>query len=121
MVSTDRPKANATPRRPIPTSGKAAAMTALPQPAKVSQKVPMPSATHLCRLVGLRRSMESSLDSSTNLRATSHRDGLEGSARWTYYRLTTVPRARPPGVLHEHPFPTVEGDIKAQVRTWVAQ
>ena len=36
-----------TPSRPMPTSGKLAAITALPQPPKVSQKVPMPSATHL--------------------------------------------------------------------------
>ena len=41
MVSTVSPKASDTPRRPMPTSGNAAAMTALPQPAKVSQKVPM--------------------------------------------------------------------------------
>src|SRR5687767_6195374 len=42
MVSTVRPKASETPKRPMPTWGKAAAMTALPQPAKVSQNVPSP-------------------------------------------------------------------------------
>src|SRR6478672_8842576 len=47
MVTTVRPKAAETPSRPIPTCGKPAAMTALPQPAKVSQKVPMASARHL--------------------------------------------------------------------------
>ena len=30
----------------MPTSGKPAAITALPHPANVSQKVPMPSAAH---------------------------------------------------------------------------
>src|SRR5688572_21323841 len=49
MVSTLRPKASETPRRPMPTSGKPAAMTALPHPAKVSQKVPIASAEHLRR------------------------------------------------------------------------
>src|SRR3954454_3415516 len=44
MVMTVRPKASETPRRPIPTPGKAAARTALPHPPKTSQKVPMNSA-----------------------------------------------------------------------------
>src|SRR5580765_3885405 len=44
MVSTVRPKANATPRNPIPRLGKAAASTALPQPPRTNQKVPMNSA-----------------------------------------------------------------------------
>src|SRR6478735_11717077 len=47
MVTTVRPKAAETPSRPIPTCGNPAAMTALPQPAKVSQKVPIASALHL--------------------------------------------------------------------------
>src|ERR1700733_294593 len=44
MVSTVRPKANETPSRPIPTLGKPAARTALPQPPKTSQNVPKSSA-----------------------------------------------------------------------------
>ena len=32
----------------MPTSGKPAASTALPQPAKVSQKVPIASAAYFC-------------------------------------------------------------------------
>src|SRR5690606_10454867 len=44
MVSTVRPKASATPAKPIPNSGKPAASTALPQPPRTSQKVPMSSA-----------------------------------------------------------------------------
>src|SRR5271156_4883910 len=44
MVSTVRPKARATPTKPIPRLGKAAARTALPQPPKTSQKVPKNSA-----------------------------------------------------------------------------
>ena len=44
MVSTVRPNASDTPTKPIPSCGKAAASTALPQPAKVSQKVPKNSA-----------------------------------------------------------------------------
>src|SRR4030095_12682984 len=47
MVRTLRPKARDTPRRPIPTLGNAAASTALPQPPRTSQKVPMNSATVL--------------------------------------------------------------------------
>ena len=37
---TVRPKAKATPSRPMPTLGKAAARTALPQPPRTSQNVP---------------------------------------------------------------------------------
>src|SRR3954470_23556927 len=37
----------------MPTWGKAAAITALPQPAKVSQKVPIPSARYLRRSMGV--------------------------------------------------------------------
>src|SRR5262245_48654450 len=44
MVSTVKPKASATPCNPIPTLGNAADRTALPQPPKTSQKVPMNSA-----------------------------------------------------------------------------
>src|SRR5215475_15477246 len=40
MVSTVSPKANETPRSPIPRAGNAAASTALPQPPRTSQKVP---------------------------------------------------------------------------------
>ena len=48
-----RPKASETPSSPMPTSGKAAAMTALPQPAKVSQNVPMASAASLRMSIAL--------------------------------------------------------------------
>src|SRR4051812_32386748 len=44
MVSTVNPKAKATPMKPMPRAGKAAASTALPQPPNTSQKVPMNSA-----------------------------------------------------------------------------
>src|SRR5262245_33308715 len=46
MVTTLSPNAKDTPTRPIPTSGKPAAMTALPHPAKVSQNVPIASAVY---------------------------------------------------------------------------
>src|SRR5206468_34261 len=46
MVTTLNPNASETPTRPIPTCGKAAAITALPHPAKVSQKVPIASAAY---------------------------------------------------------------------------
>ena len=46
MVNTVRPKANDTPNRPIPTSGKAEARTALPQPPNTNQKVPINSAAY---------------------------------------------------------------------------
>src|SRR6185312_5999745 len=44
MVSTLSPKAKATPRKPIPKPGNAAAQTALPHPQNTNQKVPMNSA-----------------------------------------------------------------------------
>src|SRR3954451_8394992 len=46
MASTVKPKAKETPRSPIPTSGKPAVITAEPQPPKVSQNVPIASATY---------------------------------------------------------------------------
>src|SRR5437868_3548692 len=46
IVTTLRPNANETPKSPIPTCGKAAARTALPQPANVSQNVPIASAVY---------------------------------------------------------------------------
>ena len=47
IVSTVKPKANATPNKPIPTSGNAAANTAEPQPPSTSQNVPNTSAKYL--------------------------------------------------------------------------
>ena len=44
IVSKVRPKAKATPRKPIPKFGNAAANTALPQPPKTNQNVPKNSA-----------------------------------------------------------------------------
>src|SRR5579875_2960618 len=44
MVSSVRPNAKATPRNPIPSSGKAAEIKAAPHPPKTSQKVPRNSA-----------------------------------------------------------------------------
>src|SRR5271170_6741245 len=44
MVRTVRPKAKATPRKPIPRVGKPADSTAAPHPPKTSQKVPKNSA-----------------------------------------------------------------------------
>ncbi|MNP80659.1 hypothetical protein D3C76_1788210 [compost metagenome] len=50
-MSTVKPKARATPAKPIPSSGKAAANTALPQPPKTSQNVPRNSAKYLFILI----------------------------------------------------------------------
>jgi hypothetical protein len=47
IVNTVRPKANETPSNPMPTSGNAAAITALPQPPSTNQKVPINSAAYL--------------------------------------------------------------------------
>jgi len=44
IIKSVNPKAKETPRRPIPTPGKPAANTALPQPPKTNQNVPMNSA-----------------------------------------------------------------------------
>ena len=49
MVTTLRPKVKATPSSPMPTCGKAAAMTALPQPIKVNQNVPINSAAYFLK------------------------------------------------------------------------
>jgi len=46
IVSTVKPNARETPSRPIPTSGKLAAITALPHPPKTSQNVPINSAPY---------------------------------------------------------------------------
>src|SRR5688572_13951914 len=48
IVRTVNPNANETPSRPIPTSGTAAASTALPHPPNTSQNVPMNSAVARC-------------------------------------------------------------------------
>src|SRR3546814_4594474 len=48
MVTTVKPKARATPAKPMPGSGTAAASTALPQPPRTSQKVPTNSAVRRC-------------------------------------------------------------------------
>jgi hypothetical protein len=45
MVTTVNPNAIATPTNPIPSSGYAAASTALPHPPSTSQSVPINSAT----------------------------------------------------------------------------
>src|SRR6185295_507489 len=47
IVNTVRPNARETPVRPIPTSGKVAASTALPHPPNTSQSVPKNSAISL--------------------------------------------------------------------------
>jgi hypothetical protein len=44
IVNKVKPNAKETPTSPMPTSGNLAAKTALPQPPKTSQKVPMSSA-----------------------------------------------------------------------------
>src|SRR5688572_27677651 len=46
-VTTVSPKASDTPSNPMPTSGNAAASTALPHPPRTSQNVPMNSADSL--------------------------------------------------------------------------
>src|SRR6185437_9042788 len=48
MVTTLKPKVRATPTKPMPSCGNPAAITALPHPAKVSQNVPIASATYFC-------------------------------------------------------------------------
>ena len=45
IVSTVNPNARATPTKPIPRFGNAAASTALPHPPRTNQNVPMNSAT----------------------------------------------------------------------------
>jgi hypothetical protein len=54
----------------------------------------------------------------TGMRRTIPRADGHPSARADH---CTVPRARPPGVLQEHPIPTGAELVRAQVRTGVAQ
>src|SRR5690242_8886899 len=56
-VRTVRPNAKATPRNPMPSEtpsdvANLAAKTALPQPPRTNQKVPMNSAVNRCSMVG---------------------------------------------------------------------
>ena len=46
IVTTVSPNAKATPNKPMPTCGNAAASTALPQPPSTSQNVPINSAAN---------------------------------------------------------------------------
>ena len=78
MVSTDRPKASDTPSRPMPTCGKAAAITALPHPARTSQKVPMNSTDK--RLVSDGVVMTAPNGSGTGAAATDRIGPGEGGA-----------------------------------------
>src|SRR5690606_30780375 len=77
IVSTVRPKANETPSRPMPTLGKAAASTALPQPPNTNQKVPRNSAVQ--RLL---------IDTIALLRSKHNRGGM------------TTPSAPPPQLVY---------------------
>ena len=47
MVRTVNPNASETPTNPMPSPGKAAARTALPQPPSTNQKVPE-KFSHVC-------------------------------------------------------------------------
>src|SRR5579864_8039841 len=76
MVSKDKPNARETPSRPIPPFGEADARTALPQPPKTSQNVPINSAadpcfkdTHclLCLLSSSRDASQSRLQTSSRV------------------------------------------------------
>src|SRR6478735_3821005 len=78
MVSTVRPNASDTPRRPIPTSGNAAASTALPQPPRTSQKVPRNSAL--------------SLDNMAHHLAVLHRRDGDHEARRCQHEAAAAPR-----------------------------
>jgi hypothetical protein len=58
IVNTVRPKASDTPKKPIPVFGKVAARTALPQPPRTNQKVPMNSATSFLIILKLSISLK---------------------------------------------------------------
>src|ERR1041384_3779283 len=58
MVRTVSPNASATPAKPIPSWGNAAASTAAPQPPRTNQAVPMNSAASLrIMVIALPRSL----------------------------------------------------------------
>src|ERR1700730_3355903 len=76
MVRTVSPNAKATPTNPMPSCGKAAASTALPQPPNTSQKVPKNSAVSLRDI---------------NLSFTIHPKLLSAS-----YGIPMLGRSRPP-------------------------
>src|SRR5690349_5345175 len=93
ITSTLRPKANATPSRPMPTVGKAAARTAAPQPVNTRAKVPTNSAPSRRPVVGV-------------LAVPGIGDSLRRGAagRRTTARCVTRKR-RSPGVLDASPAP----------------
>jgi hypothetical protein len=65
------PKANETPSKPTPIWGKEAAMTAVPQPPKVSQNVPISSAAHFFAIsLLMRKSLRGARDPSRSSRAS---------------------------------------------------
>src|SRR4051812_9654666 len=98
MVSTVRPKASDTPNSPMPTCGKPAAITALPQPPKVSQNVPIASAAYF--LPFMRRppvadAFAASAANSPNHIVFSGRAGDGGGLHRTGHRTFPLSFARP--------------------------
>src|ERR1700730_4835539 len=86
MVTTVRPKASATPTRPMPISGNLAARTALTQPPKRSQKVPMNSAPSFFD--------NGMAEPPIDLRAMRKRQPVGDSSRFCHRMLTDLPPAR---------------------------
>src|ERR1700730_6654333 len=86
MVTTVRPKASATPTRPMPISGNFAAKTALPQPPKTSQNVPMNSAPSFFD--------NGMAEPPIDLRAMRKRQPANNSSRFCHRMLTDLLPAR---------------------------
>src|SRR5687768_17324181 len=91
IVTTVNPNASDTPSKPIPTSGNAAASTALPQPPSTSQNVPKNSANTLFVIVVL-QALETQYG-----HGTIHRDrGRRGCRRAHRLSLAATPAVPEP-------------------------
>src|SRR6188474_544922 len=104
MVRTVRPNASATPTNPIPSCGKAAASTALPQPPNTSQAVPRNSAlsffpisdSYPCSPASLLRRENATFHWIMVLRLQGHA-GAHSALRLGGYEVVPVSRERADG------------------------
>src|SRR5512145_240257 len=94
MVRTVRPKASATPSRPIPTSGNAAAKTALPHPPSTSQNVPTNSAPYCFISASIPWTTPSARRKRSSLPAAGDDPGLPGHRHLARLRRERLPHAR---------------------------
>src|SRR6185436_14872784 len=110
MVSTVSPKASATPWKPMPRDGNAAASTALPQPPSTSQNVPRNSAA-------MRRDIENGVmpvpplaryEPATPIASVVRADDRADRPAARVHRAVRAVEAFPPG-------PSGAGDVRSRL------